>query len=89
MHCDVCAPLASTSRVEGARFHVVNRPGAPAAEQRNRALAKRGRVKAMPRARDEESLASGEKTPQELRRENANFAWLNVRLDVSGIRSLI
>jgi hypothetical protein len=74
-------------RGDGTLFFVP-RPDGHEVEPSHRDLADRARVKAALRAHDEEALASGEKSAQDLRRENAHFAGLNVRLDFSRVRSL-
>jgi hypothetical protein len=47
----------------------------------------RAEAKRAQREADAKALASGEKNPAELRRENAHFAGLNVRIDWSRIRA--
>ncbi len=42
--------------------------------------AERAREKAASRAEDARAIAAGEKSPEQVRRENASFAFSNVRL---------
>lgn len=42
--------------------------------------AERARDKAASRAEDARAIAAGEKSPEQVRRENASFAFSNVRL---------
>lgn len=67
---------------------VVRRPDIQKRELNHLVVADRAAVKAALRERDEAGLASGEKGFAELRRENAHFTGLNVRLDFSRVRSL-
>ena len=50
----------------------------------------RGREKELSRVADDRDLASGRKSPQQLRRENEVFAWLScsARVDLAASRSL-
>ena len=42
--------------------------------------AERAREKAFSRAEDERAISSGEKSPDQLRRENASFAFADARI---------
>lgn len=48
----------------------------------------RAREKQESRDEDERTLASGEKTQEQLRRENGHFSFLRVRINYAGARSL-
>lgn len=48
----------------------------------------RAREKQKSRDEDEQALASGEKTQEQLRRENGHFSFLRVRINYAGARSL-
>jgi hypothetical protein len=48
----------------------------------------RAREKQESRERDERAVASGEKTQEELRRENGHFSSLRVRINYAGAKSL-
>jgi hypothetical protein len=48
----------------------------------------RAREKQRSREADERSLASGEKSRDELRRENGHFAFRNVRVSLRGAKPL-
>jgi hypothetical protein len=50
---------------------------------------KRAEEKQRSRDRDERALASGEKSAEQLRRENGRIALLRVRIDYSGAKSLV
>jgi hypothetical protein len=48
----------------------------------------RAREKQKSREEDERALASGEKTQEQLRRENGHFSFLRVRINYAGAKSL-
>ncbi|HEX2568427.1 MAG TPA: hypothetical protein VH877_02635 [Polyangia bacterium] len=50
---------------------------------------KRAEEKQRSRERDERALASGEKSAEQLRRENGRIALLRVRIDYAGAKSLV
>ena len=50
--------------------------------------AERAREKQRSRADDARALASGEKSREELRRENGHFAFRNVRISLRGSKPL-
>ncbi len=48
----------------------------------------RAKEKQASRDRDEAALASGEKTQEQLRRENGHFSFVGLRMDLAGCESL-
>ena len=50
--------------------------------------AERRREKEISRESDERALASGEKSPRDLQRENGHFAGLNVRINLGRAKAL-
>ncbi len=50
--------------------------------------AERAKEKQASRDRDEAALASGEKTREQLRRENGHFSFVGLRVDLAGCKSL-
>jgi hypothetical protein len=60
-------------------------PPPPAAEPASYDACARANEKVALRARDAAALASGEKSPEELRIERASFAFPHVRIDLDGV----